>query len=71
MPTLTAMADFFVMTTDFFSFGDLVGTLIGLVVVGALIFGVSMSADDQSGLSKFLRHKQNKADDLPTTRKRR
>jgi hypothetical protein len=51
------------MTADLFSFAGLGAILIGLVVVGALIWGVSTSAEDASGFSVFLRPKRAKTDD--------
>jgi hypothetical protein len=58
------------MTVDLFSLAGLGGILIGLVAVAALIFCVSLSAEDPSGLSGFLRHKQAKADTIaPSIRK--
>lgn len=50
------------MTVDFFSLADLGALMIGLVVVGAILFGVSTSAEDPSGFSGFLRHKRVKSD---------
>lgn len=50
------------MTIDFFSVADLGALMIGLVVVGALVFGVSTSAEDPSGFTGFLRQKRIKTD---------
>jgi len=50
------------MTADFLSLADLGALMIGLVVVGALVFGVSTSAEDPSRFSGFLRHKRVKTD---------
>jgi hypothetical protein len=47
------------MTVDLFSLAGLGGILIGLIAVGALIFCVSLSAEDPSSLAGFL-HKQVK-----------
>lgn len=58
------------MTADLFSLAGLGGTLIGLVAVGALIFCVSLSAEDSSGLSGFLRRKQIKANDIASPRRK-
>ncbi|CCB63316.1 exported protein of unknown function [Hyphomicrobium sp. MC1] len=57
------------MTVDLFSLADLGALMIGLVVVGALIFGVSTSAEDPSRFSGFLRHKRVKTD-APRRRKK-
>jgi hypothetical protein len=59
------------MTAELFSLAGLGGTLIGLVAVGVLVFCVALSAEDPSGLSGFLRHKQIKADDLASSRRKR
>lgn len=57
------------MTVDFFSLADLGALMIGLVVVGAILFGVSTSAEDPSGFSGFLRHKRVKSDAVRRKRK--
>lgn len=57
------------MTIDFFSLADLGALMIGLVVVGALVFGVSTSAEDPSGFTGFLRQKRIKTDASPRKRK--
>ncbi|WP_414461508.1 hypothetical protein RLW55_03345 [Hyphomicrobium sp. B1] len=57
------------MTADFFSLVDLGALMLGLVVVGAIIFAVSTSSDDPSGLSGFLRHKPIKTDAARRKRK--
>lgn len=57
------------MTADFFSLVDLGGLMLGLVVVGALVFAVSTSSEDPSGFSGFLRHKRIKTDAARRKRK--
>ncbi|WP_409561871.1 hypothetical protein [Hyphomicrobium sp. MC8b] len=57
------------MTADFFSLVDLGALMLGLVVVGAIIFAVSTSSDDPSGLSGFLRNKPIKTDAARRKRK--
>ena len=57
------------MTIDLFSLADIGAILVGMIVVGALIFGVSMISEDPSGFSGFLRHKNTKTDEV--RRKRR
>lgn len=57
------------MTMDFFSLADLGALMIGLIVVGALVFGVSTSAEEPSGFSRFLRHKRAGTDDARRKRK--
>jgi hypothetical protein len=61
------------MTADLFSLAGFGGILIGFIAVGALIFCVSSSAEDPSdpsGFSGFLRHKQIKADDIASSRRK-
>jgi hypothetical protein len=48
------------MTAGLFSLAGVGGILIGLCVVGAIIYCVSASDDDASVLSGFLRHRQGK-----------
>lgn len=57
------------MTMDFFSLADLGALMIGLIVVGALVFGVSTSAEEPSGFSRFLRHKRAGTEDARRKRK--
>jgi len=59
------------MTADLFSLAGLGGTLIGLVAVAVLILCVSLSAEDPSGFSGFLRHRQGKANDVAPPRGRK
>ncbi len=47
---------------DPFSFGDAAAVLVGLLVVGAVIFFVSMSAENSPPISEFLHRTQAEAD---------
>jgi hypothetical protein len=55
------------MTADLLSFAGFGGALIGLVVLGALIFGLATSTEEPSAFSGFLRHKQVKSEDARPT----
>jgi hypothetical protein len=48
--------------TDPFSFGDIVAIVVGVLVVGAVIVCVSMSAEDSPPISEFLHRTQAEAD---------
>ncbi len=50
------------MTADLFSLGDLTAIMMGLVVVAALIFCVSMCVEDAPGISGLLPRQQGKVD---------
>lgn len=69
MPLFDWKADELAMTIDLFSLADIGAILVGMIVVGALIFGVSMISEDPSGFSGFLRPKNTKTDEV--RRKRR
>lgn len=49
-------------TTDPFSLADAAGVLTGLFVVGALVFFISLCAQDSPSISDFLHRTQSEAD---------
>ncbi len=49
-------------TTDPFSLADAAAVLTGLVVVGAMVFCISMCAQDSPSISDFLHRTQSEAD---------